>query len=87
MFSQFIAKSWNETPTSVIVQGFKKSRIMPFNNFVVSRDKFDINALKRWKEKSVCQQPTRDLPDVAGSSTSTLEESNAVQSSNEANEE
>lgn len=52
IFSEFIAQSWKETPTTVITNGFKKGGIIPFNSQVVPRENFDKEALKRWDQRN-----------------------------------
>lgn len=48
MFSQFIAEIWRDASAAIIINGFKKAGIVPFNDQVVAREKFDVDALKRW---------------------------------------
>ncbi|KAI4469894.1 syntrophin [Holotrichia oblita] len=52
IFSEFIAQSWKETPTTVITNGFKKGGIIPFNSQVVPKENFDKEALKRWDQRN-----------------------------------
>lgn len=45
-----IKETWDETSPSIIQSGFKKGGIYPFDDTVISQDKFDPAALNRWKQ-------------------------------------
>jgi hypothetical protein len=57
MFSQVIAETWEETPPVTIVNVFRKAGIV-FNNQVMPRDKFDVDALKRWDAENAAPTNT-----------------------------
>lgn len=41
--------TWSEVTSEIIQNGFKKAGIFPFNRSVIPEDKYDREALKRWK--------------------------------------
>lgn len=51
--SGFTADTWKDTPADTIVNGFRKARIVLFNDDVVPLEKFYIHQLKRWDDDNV----------------------------------
>ncbi|XP_045499043.1 uncharacterized protein LOC123696724 [Colias croceus] len=49
-FSIIVGEVWRSLDPKILINGFKKGGIFPFNRTVVSEDKLDQSALKRWKE-------------------------------------
>lgn len=60
MFSTFIAETWKETQANVIISGFRKAGIVPFDDKVVAREKFDTEALKRWNSQNATNGVTAE---------------------------
>ncbi|XP_063634481.1 jerky protein homolog-like [Cydia splendana] len=50
IFSELVAEIWNDTEPRVIMNGFRKAGIYPFNSNVIPTDKYDPGAYKRWQE-------------------------------------
>lgn len=66
-FSVLLNETWNEVSQEIISSGFKKGGIYPFNENVVSEEKYDPAAWKRWKEF----QKQKDVVDKNDSITAT----------------
>lgn len=49
-FSLLIKETWDETSPLIIQSGFKKGGIYPFDSTVISEEKFDPAALRRWNQ-------------------------------------
>lgn len=55
-FSIILGHIWSETPREVIINGFRKAGLFPFNNKVIPEESFDSDALTRWKaHNSQCE--------------------------------
>lgn len=50
IFSALIAQIWTETDPEIISNGFKKAGIVPFNDKVISKDMFEPQLYKRWRQ-------------------------------------
>ncbi|XP_068083401.1 uncharacterized protein [Anabrus simplex] len=50
VFSQLMGETWLNVRPGLIISGFRKAGIHPFDRDVVPRDKYDIGALKRWED-------------------------------------
>lgn len=48
-FATLVGSTWAEVDSEIIRNGFKKGGIFPLNRNVISEEKYDIDALKRWK--------------------------------------
>lgn len=57
--SKLIGKVWFETSSDIIANGFRKGGIFPFNSKVISDEKYDPLALKRWESSQ--NIPNRNL--------------------------
>lgn len=55
-FSTLVAETWRDLKTDVIISGFKKGGIIPFNDQVIPEDKFEPSALLRWKQHKAAIQ-------------------------------
>lgn len=83
LFSQFLGETWKQIDAEVIQNGFKKAGIMPFNKYVVTQDKFDPAALKRWNQRNVpCE-----LEDTDSSTPAVVLESKSNKSVENASED
>ncbi|XP_056636655.1 uncharacterized protein LOC130445153 [Diorhabda sublineata] len=49
-FSKLIGKVWMETNPDIIISGFRKGGIFPYNSEVISKEHFDPLAMKRWEK-------------------------------------
>ncbi|XP_047026859.1 uncharacterized protein LOC124635108 [Helicoverpa zea] len=49
LFSQFLGETWVSVSENVIMSGFRKSGIFPFNSDVIPRENFSKDALERWE--------------------------------------
>lgn len=49
-FAYIISNTFDQLESSVIQNGFRKGGIYPFDDGVISDDKFDPDSLRRWKE-------------------------------------
>ncbi|XP_031329207.1 uncharacterized protein LOC116160201 [Photinus pyralis] len=79
MFSKFIAETWSDAKATVIVNGFKKGGIFPFNDKVVPREKFDSEALRRWEiQNSADPLIDSNIPQDVLLNTNTAENTTAV---------
>lgn len=58
-FSSLVGQIWKETEPDIIRNGFKKGGIHPFDSNVVTKDKYDPAAYKRWEEQQ--RDPDQDL--------------------------
>lgn len=47
-FTKIVSEIWIELDKGIIINGFKKAGIHPFNKMVINRTKFDPLSLKRW---------------------------------------
>lgn len=48
-FATLVGSTWAELNPEIIIQGFKKGGIFPLNRNDIPEEKYDIDALKRWK--------------------------------------
>lgn len=66
-FALLLGETWKELSPAVISSGFRKGGVSPFNRFVVPKEKFDIEALKRWeiqnKNKEIIQNNRNEPED------------------------
>jgi hypothetical protein len=56
-FSTLVAETWKNLKVENIISGFRRGGIIPFNNRVITDDKFDVSALQRWKNR---QEPGKE---------------------------
>jgi hypothetical protein len=56
-FSTLVAETWKNLKVENIISGFRRGGIIPFNNRVITEDKFDVSALQRWKNR---QEPGKE---------------------------
>lgn len=49
-FATLLARTWVELNPEIIANGFHKAGIVPFNRWVIPKEKFDTDSWKRWKE-------------------------------------
>ncbi|CAI6370859.1 unnamed protein product [Macrosiphum euphorbiae] len=47
---KIVREIWLQLDKSIIINGFKKAGIFPFNNSVIDRTQFDPLSLKRWDD-------------------------------------
>lgn len=47
-FATIISKKWSEVSSALLIKGFEKGGIYPFNNEVISTEKFNPESYKRW---------------------------------------
>lgn len=47
-FALLLGATWTELDPEIIKNGFRKGGIFPFDRTVIPKEKYDINALKRW---------------------------------------
>lgn len=59
LFSQFLGETWINVSDDVVISGFRKSGIFPFNSDVIPRENFSKEALERW-EKHLAGELARD---------------------------
>jgi len=64
-FSRLIKEVWEEASPILIQNGFKKAGICPYDNTVVSKDKYDPAAYKRWENRNSDMHITADAPSEA----------------------
>lgn len=77
LFSQFLGETWMQIEAEVIQNGFRKGGIIPFNKHVVTQDKFDPAALKRWNQRNTSNQLEKaDGLEDTSTSTAPLEPKN-----------
>nr|CAH7754791.1 unnamed protein product [Callosobruchus chinensis] len=50
LFSQFVGETWSSVSDDVIMNGFRKAGIFPFNAAVVPRENFSKEAIERWEK-------------------------------------
>lgn len=60
-FSILLGKSWSQVSAEVIKNGFKKGGIFPFYRNVVPEEKYDTQALKRWRERKAQETVVRHV--------------------------
>lgn len=50
-FAEMFAEAWHKTSATLIKSGFKKGGIYPLNSEVISKEKYDPAAYKRWQNQ------------------------------------
>lgn len=80
-FSKLIGKVWFETSPDIIANGFRKEGIFPFNSKVISDEKYDLLALKRWESSQNIPNRNLNEPENNMSEPSNVDENRHASSS------
>ncbi|XP_074026300.1 uncharacterized protein [Leptinotarsa decemlineata] len=63
VFSTIISKIWSEAGPALLIKGYEKGGIYPFNNQVIAAEKFDPEAYRRWNLENSSNNSPVAVPD------------------------
>lgn len=88
-FTILFGETWKQLDPEIIINGFKKGGICPFDRFVVPKEKFDPQAWSRWEAFETNRQaPVRNNDEEGnGANRNNIEKTNNVEEAGQENEQ